>query len=197
MEMRVGRLAAALLVSVAVLGTSAARANLFLPPDGKVFAGVSSSAQDSDLSAFGARTGKHAAVIQTFTAWDYNYTRYLRTAARHQARAMVHISTKGGDGNEAITPRGIAMGHGDGHLVHLTRAFADSGAVVYVRIMAEMNGSWNPYSAYGPGYKGGAHSTKNFRQAWRRMVLIMRGGPVDQINSKLRGLGLPAVRGAS
>jgi len=110
---------------------------------------------------------------------------------------MVHISTKDGDGREAITPRGIARGHGDAHLVHLTRAFAASGAVVYVRIMAEMNGSWNPYSAYGPGYKGGAHSTKNFRQAWRRMALIMRGGPVAQIDAKLHALHLPPVRGAS
>jgi hypothetical protein len=63
--------------------------------------------------------------------------------------------------------------------------------------MAEMNGSWNPYSAYGPGYKGGAHSTKNFRQAWRRMALIMRGGPVAQIDAKLHALHLPPVRGAS
>jgi hypothetical protein len=197
MEMRVRRLAAALVVSFAVLGTSAARANLFLPPDGKVFAGVSSSAQDSDLSAFGARTGKHAAVIQTFTAWDYNYTRYLRTAASHQARVMVHISTGGGNGREAITPRAIAMGHGDGHLVHLTRAFADGGNVVYVRLMAEMNGSWNPYSSYGSGgYKGGAHSQRNFKRAWRRIVTIMRGGPIAQIDSKLHALGMPPVQGA-
>jgi hypothetical protein len=197
--MRLRRLAGALCLSIAALGASSAHASPYLPPAGKVFAGVSGSitAEDSDVPVFSARAGKHAAVIQTFTAWDYNYTRYLRNAARHQARVMVHISTKGGDGREAITPRGIAMGHGDAHLVHLTRAFADSGQVVYVRIMAEMNGSWNPYSAYGPGYKGGAHSTKNFRQAWRRMVLITRGGPVDQINARLHRLGLPSVRGAS
>jgi hypothetical protein len=184
---------------VTAVAAATAHANPYLPPAGKVFAGVSGSitAEDSDVPGFSARAGKHAAVIQTFTAWDYDYTRYLRNATRHQARVMVHISTKGGDGREAITPRGIARGHGDGHLVRLTRAFADSGAVVYVRIMAEMNGSWNPYSAYGPGYKGGAHSTKNFRQAWRRMALIMRGGPVAQIDAKLHALHLPPVRGAS
>jgi hypothetical protein len=109
----------------------------------------------------------------------------------------VHITTSGGDGREAITPRGIATGQGDAPLVQLTRALGDSGQVVYVRLMAEMNGSWNPYSAYGPGYKGGAHSIQNFKQAWRRVVLIMRGGPVDQINAKLQHLGLPPVRGAS
>jgi hypothetical protein len=69
----------------------------------------------------------------------------------------------------------IDRGFGDGYFTALTRAFAADGQIVYVRLMAEMNGSWNPYSAYGPGgYKGGAHSTRNFRQAWRRIVLIMR-----------------------
>jgi hypothetical protein len=175
-----------------------AQANPYLPPAGKVFAGVSGgiTSEDSEVPGFSARAGKHAAVIQTFTAWDYNYTRYLRNAAHHQARVMVHISTKGSGGGEAITPRGIARGHGDAHLVHLTRAFADSGQVVYVRIMAEMNGSWNPYSAYGPR-RDAAHSTHSFKQAWRRMVLIMRGGPVDQINAQLHALHLPPVHGAS
>jgi hypothetical protein len=197
--MRLRRLAGAFLLSAAALGASTAHAAPYLPPAGKVFAGVSGgiTSEDSEVPGFSARAGKHAAVIQTFTAWDYNYTRYLRNAARHQARVMVHISTKNGSGREAITPRGIAMGHGDSHLVHLTRAFADSGEVVYVRIMAEMNGSWNPYSAFGPGYKGGAHSTHNFKQAWRRMVLIMRGGPVDQIDARLHRLHLPPLRGAS
>ena len=198
--MRLRRLAGAFVLSAVALGASAAHANPYLPPAGKVFAGVSGSIalEDNEVPGFSARAGKHASVIQTFTAWTYNYTRYLRTAARHEARVMVHISTDGGSaGREVITPRGIAMGHGDGHIVHLTRAYADSGQVVYVRIMAEMNGSWNSYSAYGPGYKGGAHSTHNFKQAWRRIVLIMRGGPVDQINASLHRLGLPPVRRAS
>jgi hypothetical protein len=196
--MRVPSIAAAIFAVLFLIGASGAHANPFLPPAGKVFAGVSGSivAEDSDVPVFGTRSGKHPAVIQTFTAWDYDYTRYLRNAARHKARVMVHISTKGGSGREAIAPRAIAMGHGDGHIVHLTRAFADSGQVVYVRLMAEMNGSWNPYSSYGSGgYKGGAHSQKNFKRAWRRIVLIMRGGPVDQINAKLHALGMPSVQG--
>ena len=196
--MRVPRLVALCVLAIAALGASGAQASPYVPPSGKVFAGVSGSiTQPGDVSGFDARLGKHAPVIQTFTTWDYNRTRWLRHATEEHARAMVHISTKGGNGREYITPRAIAMGHGDAHIVHLTRVFGDSGQVVYVRLMAEMNGSWNPYSAYGPGYKGGAHSIRNFRQAWRRIVLIMRGGPVDQINSKLHALGLPPVRGAS
>src|SRR5436190_10384079 len=119
--MRVPSLATALLLALFLTGVSAAHADPFLPPAGEVFAGVSGSivAEDTDVPAFGGRSGKHPAVIQTFTAWDYNYTRYLRNAARHQARVMVHISTKGSGGREAITPRAIATGHGDGHIFHL------------------------------------------------------------------------------
>jgi hypothetical protein len=181
----------------AAFGASSAQADPYLPPSGKVFAGVSGSITDpAVVPAFDSRTGKHAAVVQTFVSWGYTQTRWLRLATAQHARAMVHITTLDGNGHE-ITPRAIAMGHGDAPLVTLTRTFGDSGKVIYVRLMAEMNGSWNPYSAYGPGYKGGAHSTANFKQAWRRIVLIMRGGPVDQINAKLHALHMPPVRGAS
>jgi len=192
--MRVPRLVALCVLAIAALGASGAQASPYVPPSGKVFAGVSGSiTQPGDVSGFDARLGKHAPVIQTFTTWDYNRTRWLRHATEEHARAMVHISTKGGNGREYITPRAIAMGHGDAHIVHLTRVFGDSGQVVYVRLMAEMNGSWNPYSAYGPGYKGGAHSIRNFRQAWRRIVLIMRGGPVPR--PKVAFLWVPEVSG--
>jgi hypothetical protein len=36
-----------------------------------------------------------------------------------------------------------------------------------------------------------------FRQAWRRTVIVLRGGPLDAVNAKLRALHLPAVRGAN
>jgi hypothetical protein len=183
------------LAAAALACAPAALADSYQPPPGKVFSGVTSG---GSVASFDAEAGKHSAVIQTFTAWDYDKTRWLRDAPGAHARAMVHISTKALDGHEAITPRGIAEGQGDAHLLHLGRAFADSGQVVYVRIMAEMNGSWNPYSAYSAGGpKGGSHSTKNFRQAWRRMVLIMRGGPVEAIDAKLAALGMPPVSGAS
>ena len=190
--------AACVLASIAVLGASSALASPYLPPAGKVFAGVSGSITEPGVvPSFDARAGKHAPVVQTFISWGYTRTRWLRLATAEHARAMVHITTTGGDGREAITPHAIATGHGDAPIIKLTRAFGESGQVVYVRLMAEMNGSWNPYSAYGPGYKGGAHSTRNFKQAWRRVVLIMRGGLVGQINAKLHRLGLPPVRGAS
>ncbi|HKN94481.1 MAG TPA: hypothetical protein VJU60_09125 [Thermoleophilaceae bacterium] len=192
------RLAVAALLAFAAVPAASAHAYPYLPPAGKVFAGVSGSITEPGVvPAFDSRTGKHAPVVQTFVSWGYTATRWLRLARAEHARAMVHITTLKGNGHE-ITPRAIATGHGDAPIVSLTRTFGQSGQVIYVRLMAEMNGSWNAYSAYGPGgYKGGAHSTQNFKQAWRRIVLIMRGGPVDEINAKLHALHMPSVRGAS
>jgi hypothetical protein len=88
------------------------------------------------------------------------------------------------------------MGDGDGYLVSLNRSIAASGQITYVRLMAEMNGHWNPYCAFNSNgsSRGAAHSTATFRQAWRRAVVIVRGGPVAAINAKLRKLRLPALR---
>jgi len=61
--------------------------------------------------------------------------------------------------------------------------------------MSEMNGHWNTYAAFGANgrSRGATHSTRAFRAAWRRTVIITRGGEVAAINSKLRALGLPAL----
>lgn len=111
---------------------------------------------------------------------------------------MVHITT-GTLGHEAISPRAIAMGSGDDYLVSLNRSIAASGQINYVRLMAEMDGNWNPYCAFNANgsSRGPSHSTAMFRQAWRRAVLIVRGGPLATIDKKLHTLHLPPVRGAS
>src|SRR5436305_8683355 len=140
--MRFRPLAAACVLAFTALGASSAQASPYLPPAGKVFAGVSGSITDPGVvPSFDSRTGKHAAVVQTFVSWGYTQTRWLRLATAEHARAMVHITTLNGNGHE-ITPRAIAIGHGDGPIVQLTRTFGESGKVIYVRLMAEMNGSW-------------------------------------------------------
>jgi hypothetical protein len=65
--------------------------------------------------------------------------------------------------------------------------------------MAEMDGHWNPYCAFGPDGRprGRDHSTAAFRQAWRRTVLVVRGGAVATIDARLRALGMPALRAPS
>jgi hypothetical protein len=90
-----------------------------------------------------------------------------------------------------VTPAGIARGTADRWLTALNRKIAQHGAPVYIRLMAEMNGHWNVYSAYGV-HRDRAHSTKAFRAAWRRTTVILRGGP--QVDARLRALHQPPLK---
>jgi hypothetical protein len=61
--------------------------------------------------------------------------------------------------------------------------------------MPEMNGWWNAYAAFtSSGKPRPGHSTYDFRQAWRRIVLILRGGVAANVDRALRRLGMPPVR---
>ena len=102
---------------------------------------------------------------------------------------MLHISTQDGYGTrEVVTPRGIARGDGDRYLVGLNRRIAEHGQPTYIRLMAEMNQANNGYAAFDRSGRprGPSHSTAAFKQAWRRATLILRGGPVAEIDAKLR-----------
>jgi hypothetical protein len=105
------------------------------------------------------------------------------------------VSMRNKYGNEAITPRGIARGRGDRVLIHLAQALHRFGGPTYARPYPEMNGYWNSYCAYNSNgtYRGRAHSTKNFRKAFRRTYLILHGGPVADINAKLADSGMPKL----
>jgi hypothetical protein len=123
----------------------------------------------------------------------------IRQAASQGARAMFQLSTSVGgrqDGPGVITPLGIALGASDAYLIALGDLIAASRQVVYVRPLGEMNNFHNPYCAFnGNGSRRGrAYSTRSFRQAWRRMALLLRGGNVAKINGSLARLRLPPVR---
>jgi hypothetical protein len=174
---------------------SPASAKPYLPPAGKVWNGVTGNVRP--VSRFIQQTGKHPAVWQFFTNWGDSANWWFPYAEQAQMRPMVHITT-GTLGHERISPGAIAAGEGDGYLIALNRAIEASGQITYVRLMAEMDGNWNPYCAFNANgsSRGKAHSTAAFRQAWRRAVLIVRGGPVAAIDRKLRALHMPALRGA-
>ena len=91
---------------------------------------------------------------------------------------------------------GIAHGKGDAYPLWLNNDIAHWGHPVYIRLMAEMNGHWNPYCAFNSdgSSRGKRHSTHWFRQAWRRFVLIARGGRTARINQRLAGLGMPPIQ---
>ena len=185
-----GCVALALLVAPAP-----ARAEAYLPPPGKVFSGLTGG---RDVTAFEQVVGAHPSVFQFFTHWGEPLDWAFDAAARSRARPMLHFSTSNGR-RELITPRDIAAGEGDGYLIELNRRLAASGQVTYVRLMAEMNGHWNPYCAFDRSgrARGPSHSTASFRGAWRRSALVLRGGPIEAIDAKLARADLPPLRGAA
>ncbi len=184
-----------LAVLLSLLAAGPARANVFGPPSGKVLTGVSG---DESTAQFSAQVGKHPAVFGFFTQW-YGGNGYAFADARAaHSRLMLHISTNHGYGEpEHITPLGIAQGRGDSYLLSLNRRIADFGEPVYIRLMAEMNQTNNAYCAFNRdgSSRGPAHSTTAFKNAWRRSALILRGGPVSNIDAKLAALHLPPVAG--
>ena len=72
------------------------------------------------------------------------------------------------------------------YLVNLNRRIAEHGEPTYVRLMAEMNQANNGYSGVRPLRPGGRAARRSLHdgrssQAWRRSTLILRGGPVAEI----------------
>jgi hypothetical protein len=163
----------------------------FLPPAGKIFAGTTGK----PVSAYVAAVGKHPPVYQEFVAWGQWIPGITQDALDAHARMMMAIGTMYGS-TEAITPGAIARGEGDAWLIALQNAIYASHNVTYIRLMGEMNGYWNAYCAYNAdgSSRGADHSTAAYKQAWKRVTLIMRGGSVPAIDASLRRLGMPSLR---
>jgi hypothetical protein len=176
----------------------AAHANAFLPPSGKVFWGGQGGYTRGQIADFSAQSGKHAAIFNYFISWrasssDIHWLGFrLDDAQTQQARVLLSVSPTG----TGLTPGSIAKGKGDGFLVKLNGLVAEKGEITYVRPMSEMNNGNNTYSAYDLNgrSRGPAYSTGAFKQAWRRLALILRGGDVATINQKLKKLHLPKVK---
>ncbi len=176
-------------------GSTGAR-NLLLPPAGDVLTGISGD----DATQYAAETGKHPAVFGSFVTWGHSFDWAFSDAAGTHALVMLHISTTMGTGApETIDPQGIADGSGDGYLLSLAAMIAKHGAPVYIRLLPEMNNAYNAYSAdnLNGRPRGAAYSHSMFKEAWRRVVTILRGGAVSTIDAKLAALHLPAVQGIS
>jgi len=174
-------------------GTTGSSANLLLPAPGDVFTGISGD----DATQYARETGKHPAVFGSFVTWGHTENWAFGDADGTHARVMLHIGTTMGAGAGGITPAAIAAGRGDGYLLQVAATIAKHKDPVYIRLLPEMNNANNAYSddnldgsSRGPAYSAGA-----FKQAWRRSVIILRGGPVATIDARLAALHLPPVQG--
>jgi hypothetical protein len=192
--------AGAIALTLALMAASLAlpvgsRAAAYLPPAGRVYAGITAG----DPATYEQQTHSHAAIFQEFITWGGTINWALTPADENRSRAMLAIQTITPDGGEVISPGAIARGQADGWIEWLGAQLSARGEPVYVRLFAEMDAYWNPYSAYNENgtFRGTDHSTQAFRQAWRRITLILRGGPVSTIDAKLQALRMPPVPAAS
>jgi hypothetical protein len=187
------RAAIALCLLLLLAAAPAASADSLLPPAGKILTGVASG---DSLSDFTARTGKKPAVWQHWIRWGGNYEYTFQRAESTGTTLMLHLSTASGQNVAGvISPGEIARGEGDRYLVNLGRRLADHGGPVYLRLFGEMNNCDLAYSSHDcSGRRRDAdHSPERFKDAWRRVVVVLRGGPVATVNVRLKALGMPAL----
>ena len=168
----------------------------YVPPRGKAFHGVSGTVGGPpDFKQFQHRVGAHPAVINDYLSWGTPLTTgALQQWRETSTRGMLSLSTRSSD-PEILRPGQIARGRGDDYIVRLNQSIAASNQVVYIRLLGEMNGYWNPYCAFNADGtpRGRGHSTKSYRKAWRRFTIIVRGGRVAKINRRLRHMGMPRL----
>ena len=191
---------AAVCAAAAVMPAAAqAKHPRYLPPHGRIFHGVTDTGFAKDYRVFNRRVRAHNALLQSFGRWDGEHVLGgLHRWRTTHTRGVLSLSTAPGGEPELISPRRIARGFGDDYILELNQLIASSGQVVYIRLFPEMNGHWNPYCAFNSNgsSRGAGHSTSAFRKAWRRIVLIVRGGKRAKINRKLIKQGMPRIRRA-
>ena len=160
--------------------------------------GVSDTGSGRDYRRFNRQVGAHTPLLQSFFHWGVPLsTGALDRWKRTQTRGVLSLSTAPGGQPEVVTPRQLAMGFSDHYMLRLGQSIAGAEQVVYIRPFAEMNLHINPYSAFNAdGSPRRGHSTKVFRKAWKRLVLIVRGGKRDRVNNRLLKLGLPRIHRA-
>jgi hypothetical protein len=181
-------------LTAALWCAASAAGRAYVPPAGHVFAGLTGG---TSIVPFERMVGKHPPVFELYMTWDTRTAWLSGSNSSFRSRLGLHISTASGYAQAGvISPEAIALGHSDRFLVALARNLARSGRIVYVRVMGEMNGYWNAYAAYNAdgSFRGEQNSPHFYIEAWRRTVLILRGGPVRRLNHRLRALGLPGLR---
>jgi hypothetical protein len=163
----------------------------YRPPAGRVFQGVA----DTPIADYTDVVAKHAAVYQEFVAWGQWLPGISQQAKLNRSRLMMMITTRFGSQN-MISPLGLATGAGDQWLIGLGQQLYASHNITYLRLMAEMNNCHNAYAALNcdGSSRGPDYSAAEFRRAWRRVTLIMRGGSVALIDKRLERLGMPELR---
>ena len=174
-----------------------ATAMSLVPPKPDVLLGVSDRGATAGYEAFTELTGKHMALMETFFGWGNTPNKAFERWRETQTRPIVAIATQNAQTlEEIITPEQIALGDGDDYLLQLNSFFATHGLPAYIRPLGEPNRCLNAWAGVecDGELKGGEHSTFWYKEAFRRIVAIVRGGQtLEGIDATLSELGLPPL----
>jgi hypothetical protein len=189
---------AVLFIALVALCAAQAQARTLVPPKPGVFFGVSDRGNTAELNEFAALLAKHPALLETFHPWGNSLNKAYERWRETETRPILHISTIDDQTlAELITPAQIALGGGDDYLLQLNDFFAKKGVLGYIRPLGEPNRCLNAWSAVNcdGSQKGGEYTTGWYKQAFRRIVTIVRGGnSLEGINATLAEIGLPPVQ---
>src|SRR3954453_24216427 len=162
-----------------LVAAPAASALSLVPPKPDVFLGVSDRGTTEEFNNFVALTGKHPALLETFHPWGNSLNEAYERWRETGTRPILHISTVDDQTlREIITPQQIALGVGDDYLLQLNDFFAKRGLPAYIRPLGEPNRCLNAWSAVNcdGSPKCGEHTSGWYKQAFRRIATIVRGG---------------------
>jgi hypothetical protein len=192
------RVVALAVVSAALFGApGAASAVSLAPPKPDVLLGVSDRGTTTQFNEFATLTGKHPALLQTFHPWGNSLNEAYERWRETSTRPILAISTADDQTlAELITPEQIALGAGDDYLLQLNDFFYKRGLPAYIRPLGEPNRCLNVWSAVNcdGSQKGGEHTAYWYKEAFRRISAIVRGGQtLEGIDATLAEIGLPPL----
>jgi hypothetical protein len=196
-RLRFAWLALAATVLALVVAAPASALSL-VPPKPDVLLGVSDRGSTEEFNSFAELTGKHPALLETFLGWGNSVNKAYERWRETQTRPIVAISTQNAQTlAEIITPEQIAEGAGDDYLLQLNSFFATHNLPAYIRPLGEPNRCLNAWSGVecDGTLKGGEHSAYWYKEAFRRIAAITRGGlTTEALNAELAEIGLPGLQ---
>lgn len=182
---------------VLALAAPASAAMSLVPPKPDVLLGATDRGSTEEFDSFVELTGKHPALMETFFGWGNSPNKAFERWRETQTRPIVAISTQNAQTlEEIITPEQIALGAGDDYLLQLNAFFATHNLPAYVRPLGEPNRCLNAWAGVecDGTLKSGEHSAYWYKEAFRRIAAIVRGGlTTEELNLELAEIGLPGL----
>ena len=192
------RQAAVLAVALAAIFAGQARALTLVPPKPGVLFGVSDQGTTQEFNEFAELLAKHPALLETFHPWGNSLNQaYERWRETGDAAGPAHLDDRRPDPGRADHARSRSRS------APATTTCCSSTTSSPNAGCPPTSGRWaSPTAASTPGrrstatarQKGGEHTTGWYKQAFRRIVAIVRGGQtLEGINATLAEIGLPPL----